>query len=220
MLVPVVILILVLVDKEQWNDKYNSELRQSKYAMKIYKIASNAHDDILDALKRKLDPEIAQSLSDDLQKEIDGLGVNLRFENISALGIAHVDFCVIAKRVLDSNVSQILFVIFHELTHFHQYRKYGTDFVLSIYKNPDEELYNDAQKLFNIEQTANRMARAKSRYYLQKYNIEDKTNYSTYGSANAYSLFAHLRSIKHMIKEKNLKTTREINDYIYNSIKN
>lgn len=165
--------------------------------------------------------EIATNLAEDIDKEIDKIGIPYRFEDISAYGIAMNDFCVISNSVLNGSPAFIMFVMFHELGHLYQYRKYGNDFALYLYSNDFDKIEDDAKKLVWIEETANKFGKMKTSFYLRKYNLDISSMKFTGLSTNVDFYKSHLMRMKRMFRElpQERRNIREINDMLYNSIK-
>jgi len=116
---------------------------------------------------------MATNWAHDISNEIDAIGVPYVFEELTgAQGIAMHGQCVIDNSVLKKYPSDLMFVLFHELAHFYQYRKYGDDFAMSIYTNDPAQLEEDIDRLMWIEQTANKFARMKTMFYLNKYGFD------------------------------------------------
>jgi len=189
--------------------------------MNWYKKASINNQLVESISKNKdIDSTISQKLADDIEKEINNLNVSYRFEPLSrALGIARNSSCSISTKVLEFPVADLMFVLFHELAHYYQYRKYGTDLVLFIYTNSEEQLEEDARKLKSIENTADKFSIMKTNYYLNKYKINQKITMSGYSNSTIESIKSQLVYFKKIVAQKKLKTVDEINDFIYNMIK-
>ena len=187
--------------------------------MNWYKLAS-FNEDLLRSFIRDLGEEKGKQLAEDVDGEIKAIGIPYRFEAISALGIAKHDVCIISKYALGYNVSNIMFVLFHELAHYYQYRKYGNDFAMAVYMGDESEIDKGVEKLKQIESTADKFSRLKSSYYINKYKIDKPVTMSGYGGKFIdASLKSYLVKIRGVIKEMKYTTITEINEYLYNMIK-
>jgi hypothetical protein len=189
--------------------------------MNWYKKASINNQLVESISKDKdIDSTIIEQLADDIEKEINNLGVSYVFEPLSgALGIARNSSCSISTNVLKFPVADLMFVLFHELAHYYQYRKYGTDFVLYIYTNSEEQLDVDARKLKSIENTADKFSVMKTNYYLNKYKINQKITMNGYSNFTIETIKSQLVYFKKIVAQKKFKTVDEINNFIYNMIK-
>jgi len=189
--------------------------------MNWYKKASINNQLVESISKNKdIDSTIIEQLADDIEKEINNLNVSYTFEPLSrALGIARNSSCSISTKVLEFPVADLMFVLFHELDHYYQYRKYRTDIGLYIYTNSEEQLDVDARKLKSIENTADKFSTMKTNYYLNKYKINQKITMSGYSNSTIESIKSQLVYFKKIVAQKKLKTVDEINDFIYNMIK-
>ena len=169
---------------------------------------------------KDIDSIIINQLADDIEKEINNLNVSYTFEPLSiALGIARNNSCSINTSVLKFPVADLMFVIFHELAHYYQYRKYGEDFVLFIYTDSEEQLEADARKLKSIENTADKFSTMKTNYYLTKYKIKQQITMSGYSNFTIENIKSQLVYFKKIVAQKKLKTVDEINNFIYNMVK-
>ncbi len=184
-----------------------------------YKIASEENK-LQDAIIKKLGKEKGILLYNDVKKELDQLNVQYRFEGISALGCAKNDVLILSNSLLNFSMPNLLFVLFHELTHYYQYRKYGDDFALSIYINSEEKIKEDAQRLLQIERTADKFSQLKSSYYLKKHSINESCTVSGYRHLTAEYLATSILQIKRTAKKMGLTTIKDINEFIYNLVSN
>ena len=162
----------------------------------------------------------AEMMTNDVMQEIDALGVDYRFQAFSgALGMAKHDMCIISDKALQYNPANLMFILFHELGHYHQYRKYGDDFALSIYTNNAQQIEEDIDKLLWIENTANRFALMKAKFYIDKYEIDlpvkDIGGYSNRNMIKGYILQVK-RLVQRMPPEN--RNIADINEMIYNMV--
>ena len=180
-----------------------------------YEEAASIRDGYFDEAKN-----ISMCMSEDIEMEIDKLGVPYRFEEIQASGIAINDYCVIANRVLKYSPDNMMFVIFHELAHHYQYRKYGPDFAESIYTNDIDQLDDDIDKLVMIESTANKFASMKTNFYIKKYDLNVPLA-STMGGSDKGFLKRHVLHMKQMVMKMppEKRNIYDINEALYNLIK-
>lgn len=189
--------------------------------MIIYKIASAEMDfnyDVFAFLVNKLGYEKGPPLCDDIRVEVQKMGIPFRFEEIYASGMAKNDVCIISSRALRLDVVAFMSVLFHELAHFYQYKKYGNDFALPIYTDSPKNIEQNCEMLRKIEMTADRFSRYKTDFYAKKYNLPPGLRVN-YGVVSCQFFKGHILRIKKMVKDKKLNTIQEINEEIYNSIK-
>lgn len=146
---------------------------------------------------------------------------NIEFHDFNQYigGIALSTGVVINRNVLKT-LEWSLFVIFHEIAHQHQYKKYGGDVMYSIYVE-DMDVIEGAKILKKTEEIADDFAHRKIRE-LQKKDLIDK-NFQpprTYKNATVYYLAGFIESIKKNLKSKGVKDPEEISKYLYNMVKN
>jgi len=169
--------------------------------------------------------DISNRMANDVESEIDKLGIPYRFENLSgARGIAVNGYCVISNDVLKYPPHRMMRVIFHELAHHYQYRKYGSDFVEDIYVNDEDKLEEDVAKLQAVESTADKFAAMKTNFYIRKYDLSLPLISSSGGSnseGEKASLKRHLLRMKQMVREMppEKRNIHDINEALYNMIK-
>jgi len=168
--------------------------------MNWYKQAS-FDDDLTHALVDQMGEEKGKELAFNIHNEIESIGTEYRFENISALGLAKNNVCIISSDIFRYKVPNMIFVLFHELAHYYQYKKYGNEFAMSVYTNPPSEIDEDVDFLREIETTADRFARLKTSHYINKYEMKDSITLPGYSHFSDSFLEYHLLRIKDQIKK-------------------
>jgi hypothetical protein len=165
-------------------------------------------------------PEV-ENFKNDLEKFIiDSNCKKIEFTNfkIPAQGAALHNGVIINNSVLSQPLSHILFVIFHEIAHQYQYKKYGEELMYKVYT--DEISVEDAAKFMkNIEETADEFATRKCREYIKLGYIKSSSFKSFYKSINLNYFISFINGVKSELKAKNLKSPDEISLYFYNKIK-
>jgi len=90
-----------------------------------------------------------------------------------ASGAALHDGVLINQNMLNQGLPMLLFVIFHEIAHQFQYKKYGAEAMYKVYS--DEMDVNEAAKLMhNIELVADEFATRKVREFIKLGAIDSK----------------------------------------------
>lgn len=138
--------------------------------------------------------------------------------NIPAMGMALHNGVVINNSILSQSLSFVLFVIFHEIAHQYQYKKYGAELMYNVYT--DKISVNDAAKwMKNIEETADEFAERKCKEYINLGYI-NKISFNKFYKTVSLSYFVNfINSVKSELKNKDLKSHDEISSYFYNKIK-
>lgn len=145
----------------------------------------------------------------------------IKFEPIPrALGISKTDECIVDSSVINSPIQRVLYVILHEVAHQYQYKKHGKNLALKIYQN-NIDIDEAATALLNIEQTADRLAIKKATEILNGNGIPIPTPISGYylNKKSTTGMDTYIKDIRNEVKSKGYTTIEEINDYIYNKVK-
>lgn len=148
--------------------------------------------------------------------------LSIRFEHMSsrALGISKPEECVISYSVLDLPTDYLLYVILHEVAHQYQYKKYGKNLALEIYKcelSIDEAI----DKLLYFEQLADRLALMKLNSIVNKNNTKIFVNITPrYLNLNNFDYIKkYIQMIRAEVTNKNYTTIESINEYLHNRIR-
>jgi len=131
------------------------------------------------------------------------------------------DRVVISDLAFSNPLSMFLFILFHEIAHQYQYKKYGDDKMYEYYIN-EISITEAAEFMKNVEIVADEFATRKVREFIKLglINKSDNMFKSFYKKITIYHFVTLLSTIKKMIKSKNLKNSEEISELLYNWIKN
>jgi len=146
---------------------------------------------------------------------------NIEFSdfNIPAMGIALHDRVMINHFVLNQQLEMVLFIIFHEIAHQYQFKKYGEDIMYDCYigEISDEEAADFMKK---TEIVADEFAARKIRQ-LQKEGLIEKRFIppQMYKNVPMQMIRAMVNKYRNEIKQKNIKTPEKISEYFYNMVK-
>jgi len=137
----------------------------------------------------------------------------------AALGAALHNGVLINKRALYQGLEFALFVIFHEIAHQYQYKKYGKEKMYEYYN--DEISVDEAAKLMKkTEEIADSFAVRKIRE-LQKMGLING-NYKPiemYKNLPEKHIAGFISDVRNKLRERNLTSPDEISEYYYNLIK-
>lgn len=137
---------------------------------------------------------------------------------INAHGASLHDRVIINNDVLKMSLPYVLYVIFHELAHQYQYRKYGIDKMYDLYLGKIS-IKEGAIWLKNIEEVADDFAIRKLRQVVKstnKMNISKiKKNYDNIPLEQYEKLVS---SIISLIKKEDFTDKNEISEILYNNI--
>lgn len=139
---------------------------------------------------------------------------------IKALGLSLPSGVLMNTTLLNYNLPMVIFVIFHEIAHQYQYKKYGKDVSFKIFKN-DMNIMDGIKILKQIESTADRFAAKKSLEFSKlglfpENKIVKDIGYSNYSDA---MFIQYIQMMRKKIEESNVTSTEEISTMFYNWIK-
>lgn len=145
--------------------------------------------------------------------------INFSKFKVGVLGLALSSGVLINENVLNMNLTMMLFIIFHEIAHQYQFKKYGAEKMYDVYKN-EMSLDDAAEMMKKIEMVADEFAARKVRQ-LNKMGFLDKNfivpSYSkNMTNQQLKSMISHYRS---QISKSELNTSKEISEYFYNMVK-
>jgi hypothetical protein len=146
---------------------------------------------------------------------------NIEFANfkMGVLGIALHTGVLINKNILNSNLESLLFVIFHEIAHQYQFKKYGEDKMYECYIG--ELSIDDAARFMkNTEEVADDFAARKIRE-IQKKDLIRKSYIppSMYKNVPITQIKSMVNNYIEQMKSKNITTPDKVSEYFYNMVK-
>jgi len=177
--------------------------------------------DDLDTYHHKLlTPEFIQKIKNDIEasncEKIEWGGFT-----IPAAGLS-LPHGVLLNNMLLGKVSLplLLFIIFHEIGHQHQYRKYGEEFALKIYQD-DIDMSEAIRIMKNTESVADQFSLRKCREFskLGMLDITKLPKAPGYENMDEKGFTDYVNMIKNKIKESGLTSSEEIGTMMYNWIK-
>lgn len=140
---------------------------------------------------------------------------NFRFP---AMGMALHDGVLINNSVLSNSLSFVLFVIFHEIAHQYQYKKYGAELMYKVYT--DKISITDAAKwMKNVEVIADEFAERKCKEFIKLGYINTMSFNKFYNKVGLDYFENFIYMTKSELKNKNLTSHDEISSYFYNKVK-
>jgi len=138
-----------------------------------------------------------------------------------AIGASLIDRVIINPSAFNQSLINFLFTLFHEIAHQYQYEKYGHQNMTEIYTNKlsvDEA----ANFMFNIEIVADEFATRKLRELVKLGYLDKNTKLPTgfYKTLPIDNFKRLISTVKSKIPNVEDKTPEEINEVLYNWIKN
>lgn len=146
----------------------------------------------------------------------------IQFENFNfgAMGLALHDRVLINRSLLSNKLEFILFVIFHEIAHQYQYRKYGSS---KMYQCYTDEIITDEPIEFmkKAEIVADEFGSRKIRQLQSKGLISNNFTPPKYYKTMSLQQFRNfIERVKERLDMRNITSPEEISELFYNMIKN
>jgi hypothetical protein len=153
------------------------------------------------------------SYQKDIEKFIEKSGcTKISFEELNPKcgGISTPDECIISTIILEFPKEILLYILFHEIAHQYQYKKWGKNLMIDAYTKLTIE---DAVKsLLYIESVADRLAILKLRSIIGNENIPP---YRYYGCKNLEFFKEYICDLRNSIEKNNANDIESINEIIY-----
>ena len=125
-------------------------------------------------------------------------------------GISTPDECIISTIILQFPKEILLYILFHEIAHQYQYKKWGKNLMMDAYTAlPIEDA---AKNLLYIESIADRLAMLKLRSIIGNDNIPP---YRYYGCENLEFFKEYISNLRNSIEKQNASDIESINEIIY-----
>ena len=167
-----------------------------------------------------------EKYKDTIEKFIESSGVkkielsNFSFGYDNALGLSLHDGVLLNNKIFNLNLPTFLYVVFHELAHQYQFKKYGDDKMYDLYKGKID-VKEAAAAMKNIELVADEFAIRKIREFIKLglLNKEDEIKSSAYKNIPLSHFEQLINLFAEKLKTKGAKNPDEISDVIYNMVK-
>ena len=202
---------------------YNMKILISEQQLKnIINEETNGLDSFIDLLEKRY-PKIV-NFKDLIKSFIEESGCkHIEVNNIKmgAMGLALHDKVVINPIVFRFDLNAALYVIFHEIAHQYQYKKYGEDKMYEIYTG--KMGMDDAVKfLRRTENVADQFSIRKCRELAKKGLIDSVGLVDTGGYDNVtdIQLKTLLVKFRNMLRYDNITDPKKVSEYMYNYIIN
>jgi hypothetical protein len=147
--------------------------------------------------------------------------IEIKKIHLGAAGLALHDKVVINPMVFNHDLNYTMYVIFHEIAHQYQYKKYGRDKMYSLYLDelPIDEAIPFLRKTENV---ADQFAIRKCRE-LYKLGLLDRVGLVDRGMYDVIPDFTLIRMVQHFrknLKDNNVTNPDRVSEIMYNSIVN
>ena len=192
--------------------------------IEIFKTLINEETDGITIFLNKIQAEydISDSLYTELMEFIEKSNckkIEFAKFNYPALGLALHNGVLINSNMIGDNLSFLIFVIFHEVAHQFQFKKYGDKIMYGVYSG-DVSIDEAAKFMKHTEEVADEFAMRKIRE-LQKKGLIDN-NYranSPYRNISVQSIKSMIIRFRDDLERKNITSPNDISKYFYNMIK-
>ena len=192
--------------------------------IEIFKTLINEETDGVTVFLNKIQAEydISDSLYTELMEFIEKSNckkIEFAKFNYPALGLALHNGVLINSNMIGDNLSFLIFVIFHEVAHQFQFKKYGDKIMYGVYSG-DVSIDEAAKFMKHTEEVADEFAMRKIRE-LQKKGLIDN-NYranSPYRNISVQSIKSMIIRFRDELERKDITSPNDISKYFYNMIK-
>jgi hypothetical protein len=192
--------------------------------IEIFKTLINEETDGITIFLNKIQSEydISDSLYVEMLDFIEESGckkIEFAKFNYPALGLALHNGVLINSNMIGDNLSFLIFVIFHEVAHQFQFKKYGDKIMYGVYSG-DVSIDEAAKFMKHTEEVADEFAMRKIRELQKKGLIDD--NYranSPYRNISVQSIKSMIIRFRDDLKSKNITSPNDISKYFYNMVK-
>jgi hypothetical protein len=202
--------------------KKTIRLTESELVLLVKRIineSAEGADGLIDNLKNKYN--ISDELKEEILRTIDQSGCKkIVLEPIKADGVCMYNRLVLNDKNFNRTLGRFLFILFHELAHQFQFKKYGMEKMMELYT--DKISIDEAgQFMFDVEKVADEFASRKmsalKRKGLVDFNKSDVApGYILYQPSHFNFM---IKSFRDELKRTGKKTPEEITEYLYNMIK-
>jgi hypothetical protein len=192
--------------------------------IEIFKTLINEETDGITIFLNKIQAEydISDSLYVEMLDFIEKSGckkIEFAKFNYPALGLALHNGVLINSNMIGDNLSFLIFVIFHEVAHQFQFKKYGDKIMYGVYSG-DVSIDEAAKFMKHTEEVADEFAMRKIRELQKKGLIDD--NYranSPYRNISVQSIKSMIIRFRDDLESKNITSPNDISKYFYNMVK-
>lgn len=166
----------------------------------------------------KISPELRQKIVEFIENS-NCERIDFADFKFSVLGVALSTGVLINNKLLFNSLPRLLFVIFHEIAHQYQFKKYGADVMYSLYTE-DMPLRRAAEIMKKTEMVADEYAFRKMKQLRKLGLVRDIGGPGPYKNVPIEAIMNTLSQIMSGMQYSKVgKTPREISEYIYNMVK-
>jgi len=204
-------------DVKKWDKDSPNIVRES--IKKVLKEETEGIDSFLDEISSK------HNMSDELKdfvkqfiEESDCKRINFSRFKMGVMGLALESGVLINSVSLNHPLPFLLFLIFHEVAHQYQFKKYGEDVMYDCYLGEISER-EAAEFMKQTEEVADEFAGRKIRQ-LQKLNlIGQYTPPQMYKNVPIQQITMMVNNYREDMRRKNIDSPKKVSEYFYNMVK-
>lgn len=194
-------------------------MKLKKSIKRILREETKGIDDFLDTI---IDVhEMSDELKEFVKKFIEESNCKkIDFSNFKmpVMGVALESGVLINSEAIDYDLEFLLFLIFHEVAHQYQFKKYGADVMYNCYIGNITEI-KAAEFMKKTEEVADEFAARKIRQ-LQKIGLIGEYNPpQMYKSVPIQKILKMVRGYRNDMKIKNINSPIKVSEYFYNMVK-
>ena len=192
--------------------------------IEIFKTLINEETDGITIFLNKIQAEydISDSLYTELMNFIEKSNcqkIEFAKFNYPALGLALHNGVMINSTMVGGSLNFLVFVIFHEIAHQFQFKKYGDKIMYGVYSG-DVSIDEAAKFMKHTEEVADEFAMRKIRELQKKGLIDDRYKpTSPYKNIPVQSIKSMISGFRKQLENQNLSSPNEISKFFYNLVK-
>jgi hypothetical protein len=174
-------------------------------------------DDVIEKilLKKQYSEEQINKIKDFIRKS--GVGHLEISPILNASGMALDDKVIIDPKVFQYTIARLLYILFHEIAHAYQYKKYGKTKKWSMYFN-EQSIEDSARFMKYLENIADDFALRKLREFVKSGLLtqdEIKNIYPVYSNISLNYFIKFIEFFRKIIEERGITEQQQINDLLY-----
>lgn len=129
-------------------------------------------------------------------------------------GMSLTDNVILSRSIFSNNLYRFIFILFHEIAHQYQYKKYGKNLLYEL--TTTEITDSTLNKLIDIEQVADRFGKSMASKYANNFNIDKSPIASPYDNIeygkNSYKKL--IESIQKKIKDGEITCVEQMESFM------
>lgn len=133
-------------------------------------------------------------------------------------GLSLHNAVLLNKYLLKDTLGTLLFIIFHEIAHQYQFKKYGAEKMYELYTG-NLSVEDAVEFLYNAEITADEFAYRKCKEFHKLGLLDYVTDKRFYKRMSRQNLTAMYSSVKKIVSNRRNDSPEEISEILYNFIK-